>query len=86
MNTLPTVELVLSVGQVPDDGVGGEEGSFWGLEQGKCVEGGDGAQVGGGLVGHFLDMDAEGVDRGFDLSVAVVDGGLCAEVQFHLVC
>lgn len=34
-------------------------------------------------MGDLLDGDFEGVDDGFDFAVTVVDGGLCAVVEFH---
>lgn len=83
MRVLATIELVLRVGQESDDGVGWEECALRGLEKGKGVEGWDGGEIGGGLVGDLLDGDLEGVDDGFDFAVTVVDGGLCAVVEFH---
>ena len=86
MSILSSIELVLKVGQESDDGVGGEESAFRGLEEGEGVEGGNGGEVGGGFVGDLLDGDFEGVDDSLDFAVAVVDCGLCAVVEFHWDC
>jgi hypothetical protein len=85
MGIFPSIELVLIVGQESDDGVGGEESALRGLEEGEGVEGGNGGEVGCGFVGDLLDGDIEGIDDGFDFAVAMVDCGLCAVVEFHLV-
>ena len=78
-----SVEFVFGGGEVPDDGVGGEEGALFGLEEGQGVEDGDAGEVGVGVVLDVGHVDFEGVDDGFYLSVPAVGDAVVAEVELH---
>lgn len=85
LEEISSVELVAGGSEVPDDGVGGEESSFAGFEEGKSVEGRKARKVGVGVVLDFLDFDLESVDDRFYFSVSAVGDGVVAEVELHVV-
>ncbi len=73
---IASVEFALTVGQISDDSVWWEEGSFSSLQKGKSVEWWKSTQVWSGLMGDFFDLDTEGGGDGFDFSVSVVGSSL----------
>jgi len=83
LEEVATIKLVARGSEVSDDGVGGEEGSLFGFEEGKSIEGRESGEIGVSVVIDLFDLDLESIDDRFNFSVSAVGDSIVAEVELH---
>ena len=70
-------------GQVSNDGIGGEDVAFWGLQNWESLKDGELGQIRVGLMGNVLDLQASSLDDGSDLSISGISDSLSAVMKLH---